>query len=896
MKRFTSLAAAITLAFTSLFAAKTYDLGEVELGKVYTIPASAEFGTITGTLTPTASGALSMTGINGAIELYTDESHSDASRLPGEWVAGSFGANWTAIFQVEANTTYYLYAGWFSLDSGNTVIFQMVDDVEIALEETYPKAGEPVSTLTNSNGDIILVFNTGVTYDNAYIEAAGTKAQAGTGIIDPTRQVAINVKSALNTLFASGALSADGGDTFSLCVEGIKANDNNQYGEDGTLQINFINAGKLADIASTNLGSNPTIKSYYPVGDPNGILEFVFDKNLKASDGTFTLMIGNMEIEGAFYTEQLPAVVDGNKVTVDLTGKLRDLNAYSKYQAQAIPGTDGIVAGVLASLYDEKGNVVAGSGQGSYGSYTFNFIYDYIVPANIACEFTPATGQSLEGVDEIEIWFNNADVLTFDGVNFRYNDAGTMKDVVVPIDKLNIEKLTNEYTIICAVPEEVKGKKSITVTLSNLVSLDGYDHTNDIRALYDQFVATLIAPIKDGERIAYTGDADFVVTVNKTVNYMRYDFYNGDEWYYGTDFHLQSDGTYTSFNNNYPCYSDVDNRMLIRVYDSEADYWNERPCTDSYEFHFIGTIAPFVYSSYNFVSIDPAPNTVITQTTDFCFTLTFDGFARIEESRSGIILGMGMGLQDFEKIEPVEPEEINGKAFANVWKLYPGDSYMESHSGIDISVAAYDQDEFLIQGNKIEGSELDYLQFSYVIESATSFANVTVTPAAGEVEALDTFTVKCNGKAVGINYNCTLFPSIEAEDGSWAYYFISDDMEVVSDQTGEDDLGNPEYSEITVVEMTLPEAIADKGVYTLEIPEKVFMIGSQFDTAYNKALTLVYTILGGDSISSILVETAPVYDVYTLSGIRVMRTTSAAELCTLHRGIYIINGKKVIMK
>ena len=38
------------------------------------------------------------------------------------------------------------------------------------------------------------------------------------------------------------------------------------------------------------------------------------------------------------------------------------------------------------------------------------------------------------------------------------------------------------------------------------------------------------------------------------------------------------------------------------------------------------------------------------------------------------------------------------------------------------------------------------------------------------------------------------------------------------------------------------------------------------------------------------------YTVYTLTGMRVMRTTEASDVKSLPSGLYIINGKKVAVK
>ena len=111
------------------------DLGEVEIGKTYATP----MGKITGTITPSSSGTLIKLG-GSEIGLYLDAAYTNA--VPDTYL-GYDGTRQKYSYQVEAGTTYYLYARF--LMSGNDVTFFMDGVVAQPLDVIYtiPDEGAP---------------------------------------------------------------------------------------------------------------------------------------------------------------------------------------------------------------------------------------------------------------------------------------------------------------------------------------------------------------------------------------------------------------------------------------------------------------------------------------------------------------------------------------------------------------------------------------------------------------------------------------------------------------------------------------------------------------------------------------------------------------------------------
>lgn len=89
-------------------------------------------------------------------------------------------------------------------------------------------------------------------------------------------------------------------------------------------------------------------------------------------------------------------------------------------------------------------------------------------------------------------------------------------------------------------------------------------------------------------------------------------------------------------------------------------------------------------------------------------------------------------------------------------------------------------------------------------------------------------------------------------------------------------------------------AIMAEGTYTLTIPTGS-IIGND-ETDVNKEVVAVYVISTGTGIDNIVANAGGKVDVYTVNGANVLRNADAAAVKALAKGLYIINGKKVVIK
>lgn len=93
--------------------------------------------------------------------------------------------------------------------------------------------------------------------------------------------------------------------------------------------------------------------------------------------------------------------------------------------------------------------------------------------------------------------------------------------------------------------------------------------------------------------------------------------------------------------------------------------------------------------------------------------------------------------------------------------------------------------------------------------------------------------------------------------------------------------------------LKLTEAVVKNGTYILEIPEGYFTDSNGKSIA---GVTLKYFVKNATAIEDIIVEGETNWTVYNLTGIKVLDTENAEELNTLPKGIYIINGRKALIR
>lgn len=172
----------------------------------------------------------------------------------------------------------------------------------------------------------------------------------------------------------------------------------------------------------------------------------------------------------------------------------------------------------------------------------------------------------------------------------------------------------------------------------------------------------------------------------------------------------------------------------------------------------------------------------------------------------------------------------------------------------------------------------------------TVIADPTVSqalPGSGQYSKIDEVEIRFpNAECVTENPECAQKITVLNADGTPV-----DGVEVTITGGGiapsaEDD----DYNGASVT-LNVAPALVEKGDYTLVVPQGFFSC----DSFPNNEITLNYSIDGTQGIDTVNVDNGLV-TVYTATGIRVLDKADASALETLAPGIYIVNGKKVVIK
>ena len=100
-------------------------------------------------------------------------------------------------------------------------------------------------------------------------------------------------------------------------------------------------------------------------------------------------------------------------------------------------------------------------------------------------------------------------------------------------------------------------------------------------------------------------------------------------------------------------------------------------------------------------------------------------------------------------------------------------------------------------------------------------------------------------------------------------------------------------------EFNVADLTADDGEYALFIPQDAFLINGVDGKLYlnsSEEIYVTYVVSKGAGIINVVDALDGKYVVYNMDGVKLLDTENAAELSLLEPGLYIINGKKVLVR
>lgn len=345
----------------------------------------------------------------------------------------------------------------------------------------------------NTAGEVTVQFNRSVVVGSAYLKIGSQKFPAA-DLRTNGSFVSCNIKNVLNQKLADGTITP--GKRFQVSFEGIcdAYDPSNLYGGNGVLLLNFAAPQPQSELESTNFNQTEAeMKSFYNPGGEEGlfILTFTNDLNDKYNQTSVSLLYGDVDqaIAGYYYHENVPYSIEGNKLIVDLRGKIRTQasmwpNADQTTEVPETIDTEHLYLSVH-NVQDINGNFVNAPGAGSVGSFTFMLKLTKIDMTDFYMDLMPATSDTkpsaINAGDKIDFWFSDPHLFTLGTpMGFDvYVGEEKVKEIYYHyvIDEYNEE--AEEHIYSTGVNEdapiefiEQDGGKSVVLTLPELESVE----------------------------------------------------------------------------------------------------------------------------------------------------------------------------------------------------------------------------------------------------------------------------------------------------------------------------------------------------------------------------------------------------------------------------------------
>lgn len=415
---------------------------------------------------------------NNSMEIFAD---ANMTKLVST-VEGNFSP-YTTLTSVrkgtKKGTVYYIFCS-FPMNGGDVEV-TYGKAVPVELKEVAPAAGSELSAAESYVG---MEFTKAIFADGCTLKVGDIEKEIEAHIND--RFVSIEAKVEMLELYNSGALKK--GDEITFTLKNVTSAD----GKDqlGDVTVKYIAAQKPTMVIreeSTPGNGMDVLKSWLSTESTTGLVKITFNGALNPEAAiTAKLTYGDIESEdpNEYYSEELTTTIEQDSILcIDLRGKLRT-PATMVASGNVYPSAMLMIKGVE----DINGYMTLSEELGNAGSYFYTYTYE-LIEYNVMTEFTPASGASIDGVKEIELWMQETGGnISFDGVKFEYTIQNEPAEIVISKDKLSIEVDPEDETasiILITVPEfDRDADCEVKLSLTGVVSPDGMEHNEYFVATY----------------------------------------------------------------------------------------------------------------------------------------------------------------------------------------------------------------------------------------------------------------------------------------------------------------------------------------------------------------------------------------------------------------------------
>ncbi len=200
-------------------------------------------------------------------------------------------------------------------------------------------------------------------------------------------------------------------------------------------------------------------------------------------------------------------------------------------------------------------------------------------------------------------------------------------------------------------------------------------------------------------------------------------------------------------------------------------------------------------------------------------------------------------------------------------------------------------------GEEFEGASNKPAEFLYIVENGSVADPVVYDIVPASVSPADNSTVAEISEVVLTFTEPTIYPmSVGAPSATISKVVDGVETEVaVSNPAVENDFFEP-----TVYTFTFAEPVKENGTYIFKVAKAAFC-DFEYDESMGQSShasdVIAYTfIVNNGTVKVEAIESDAASDVFSVDGRVVLRNASAADVKNLPAGLYILNGKKVIVK
>ncbi len=289
-----------------------FNYGELELDKEYTMPAEGYDRNVnngySATFTAPKTGVLTGHGlVMNSLRAYATADYSGATL--GIW---DFSSQTMTIEVTEGQVLYFNDPwGW----SSGTFKLTMPGEEGIIVKMTEVSPEEGSFAPTAAGGLVEMIFNVPI------VSTAAADLKIGTtnlGTITPRIGGTVaSIEMASILLNAYDRKLVKEGDELTITFHVAAKHDTNAKGD---FTVTYRCPAQIVHLKNaTHIPA--AFLSYWVTGDMDSVLKLEFTGNLNPEGGNAVLGYGDLESENDYYSETVPYTVEGNVLSLDLTGK-----------------------------------------------------------------------------------------------------------------------------------------------------------------------------------------------------------------------------------------------------------------------------------------------------------------------------------------------------------------------------------------------------------------------------------------------------------------------------------------------------------------------------------------------------------------------------------------------